>query len=113
MHSILAKAQQEAGLESLTTNDITALTPDDTLLIKKIASLQSMLVTISGNHQTHLLTYYILELATLFHRYYSKNRVIDLEAPAQSRRRLIIITLLKDTSETVLGLLGISKPSKM
>lgn len=111
--SILAKATQEVGLHTLTVQDIRNLTADDAALLKKIASLKSMLVTISKNHQTHLLTYYVIELANIFHRYYSKNRVIDLDNKAQSRGRLIIITLLKDTFATVFDLLGISKPEKM
>jgi arginyl-tRNA synthetase len=111
--SLLNKAQEEALLRDLVPIDIALLNQDDAFLIKKIAALKAMLVTIGKNHQTHLLTYYVIELAHVFHKYYSKNRVIDLSNPAQSRSRLIIITMLKDTFETVLTLLGISRPQKM
>jgi len=112
-NSILKKAEHEAPFSAISDADATHLGPHEALLIKKIVSLKSLLKDISSNHQTHLLTYYILELADTFHSYYAKHRVIDLDNPQQSRGRLLLIILLKNTFELCLKLLGISRPEKM
>jgi len=111
--SILQKAQEHQELHNIGLDDHTALETEEKFLLKKICSLKSMLETISKNHQTHLLTYYVLELAHAFHRYYSHNRVIDLNEIQQSRGRLLMILLLRNTFETTLKILGLSRPERM
>lgn len=110
--SILAKAQEHKELENIKTKDINPQ-KEDLLLIKKIASLKAVLESIDRNHQTHLLTYYIIELADMFHRYYSTHRIIDMENIEQSRSRLALITLLRNTFGLALTLLGVSRPERM
>ena len=85
----------------------------ESLLIKKIASLKHILEVIAATHQTHHLTYYTTELADIFHRYYAQNRVIEMTNIPQSRARLLMIQLLRETFATTFDLLGISKPTKM
>lgn len=111
--SILQKAQEEIKLRDINDSDGLNIGPHEFFLIKKIVALKQLLETISTNYQTHLLTYYLFELATIFHRYYSKNRVIDQTAIDQSRGRLLVTLLLRDTFELCLRLLGISCPEKM
>jgi len=82
-------------------------------LIKKIIQLKTLLTTIEKNHQTHLLTYYSIELAQAFHNYYSHVRVIDPSNKNTMQHRLMLITLVRDTLGLVLKLLGLSQPSKM
>lgn len=112
-NSILEKASHEQALSTIKESDIEYIDKEETLLIKKIVSLKELLENISKNHQTHLLTYYVLELATLFHKYYTQNRVIDNDNIEKSRGRLYIIKMLHDTLHTCLMLLGISQPEKM
>lgn len=111
--SIVNKANQEEGLGKITEADAAYLGAEEALLLKKIVSLKHLLETIGSNHQTHLLTYYSIELADAFHRYYSKHRVVDLTEPKRSRGRLLLLETLKTTFGTVLDILGISKPEKM
>jgi arginyl-tRNA synthetase len=111
--SILAKAAQEKALQTITHEDIAHIGHAEAMLLKKIVSLKTLLADIANHTQTHLLTYFAIELATVFHRYYSKNRVIDLENPAISRARLLLIGQLQDTFAMVLDLIGISKPERM
>ncbi len=113
INSILEKAQEVPELNNISKEDVKHTTASEHLLIKKIISLKQLLHSISTNNQTHLLTYYALELAHLFHKYYSHNRVIDAQNVQQSRGRLAAILLLKQTFATTLDLLGISKPEKM
>lgn len=112
-NSILQKAAQEKDLQNIGVADNINLGREEALIIKKIASLKDLLESVSENYQTHLLTYYVLELATLFHKYYAQNRVIDLEHIEKSRARLYLIKMVSDTLQTCLTLLGISCPEKM
>ena len=111
--SILKKANEHPELEDVTKNDAEGLTEHERLLLKKIVALKGLLLTISKGYQTHLLTYYALELAQLFHSYYSKNKVLDLKNVKTSRARLLVLQQLAMTLGLVLDLLGISKPEKM
>lgn len=113
INSILEKAAQEATLRDITMTDAENLGHEEQFLIKKMVSLKQLLENISSNYQTHMLTYYVIELANAFHSYYSKNRVIDPENITRSRARLLLITQLKNTLALALSLLGISKPERM
>lgn len=111
--SILQKAFENPEFQNLTNEDIQALTPAEYLLLKKIVSLKNTLEAIANNYQTHVLTYYVLELAHSFHKYYAEHRVIDVSNIAQSRARLLIIQMLRMTFETCFSILEINKPEKM
>ncbi len=111
--SILEKAEAEKELRTISPDDAKQVGPAESLLLKKIASLKHTLEIIGTSHQTHHLTYYTTELADIFHRYYAHNRVIDMSSVAQSRARLALILLLRETFAMSFDLLGISKPAKM
>jgi len=111
--AILDKAKLEKELDNISLKDISNIGPEEYYLIKKIVSLKTLLETISKGYQTHLLSYYLIELATIFHRYYYNNRIIEMQNIQKSRARLLMTIVLKDTFETCLNLLGISAPEKM
>ncbi len=111
--SILANAEKELKFKKITQADLKNISDADTFLIKKVASLNDILEVIQNTHQTHLLAYYTHELAQFFNRYYSKNRVIDLEKIDQSRARLALIQIIRNTLAVCLDLLGLSKPERM
>jgi arginyl-tRNA synthetase len=111
--SIIGKAAQDERLRDINAVDAQFIGEQESFLLKKMIFLEQLLHDISINHQTHLLTYYVLELAQLFHRYYSHVRVIDLDDINKTRGRLLVVTLVRTTIATVLELLGISRPDKM
>ena len=78
-----------------------------------MAALKQLLATIITNYQTHLLTYYVIELAHAFHSYYGNNRVIDVNNTEQSRARLLLVMQLNSVLALCLKLMGISRPEKM
>ena len=86
---------------------------EEKALLKKIASLQDILFAIAGSYQTHMLSYYALELAQMLHGYYTRNKVIDLKAAEQSKNRLFMVFMVHRTLDLTLDLLGLSKPEKM
>ncbi len=112
-NSILHKAFQETMFQEVSADDIQSLNDDERILIKKIISLKELLQSISNNYQTHVLTYYVFELAHAFHHYYAGNRVINSENIVQSRSRLAIVMILKNTFELCLELLGVNAPEHM
>ena len=107
------KSTQEKELQNISVADAAHLELAENLLLKKIASLKHTLEVIASTQQTHHLTYYTHELADIFHRYYAQNRVIESSNIVQSRARLLMIQLLRETFATSFDLLGISKPLKM
>ncbi|MCK5632318.1 arginine--tRNA ligase, partial [bacterium] len=111
--SILQKASLIDAFANITTQDTAPIGQQEEFLIKKIVALKQVLSTISTTYNTHQLTYYLIELANVFHSYYSKNRVIDEENIEKSRARLLLLTQLRIVFELSLDLLGISKPQKM
>lgn len=111
--SILGKAGEIDAFKDISAQDAQYLGANEQFLLTKIVSLKNMLDTISTNYQTHLLTYYVLELSQAFHGYYAKNRVIEIDSVTQSRGRLFLVQLIRNTLDTALQLLEISRPEKM
>ncbi|MFH1462001.1 MAG: arginine--tRNA ligase [bacterium] len=82
-------------------------------IIKKIISLQDVLSIIESSYQTHLLSYYMFELANFFHAYYANNRIVDSENIELSKMRLFILSLVRSTLGLGLSLLEISRLDRM
>lgn len=111
--SILQKAYLDPQLQKINADDSALISASENLILKKIASLKYLLETIARSYQTHLLTYYAIELAQTFHSYYAGNRVIDPNNLAQSRGRLLIVEEVNRTLKFCFELLGISAPERM
>lgn len=113
--SLLAKAQQELGISrpEMNSNSMGCLDIDEISVLKKVASLHTLLNGIASNHQTHLLAYYSVELARTFHSYYARNRIVDADHATQTAMRLGITVIMRDTLALCLRLLGLSLPEKM
>ncbi|MBD3273628.1 arginine--tRNA ligase, partial [Candidatus Dependentiae bacterium] len=101
----LTKDQIDSILESLNK--------DEFELIKKMVSLQDILLVIENNYQTHLLSYYMIELANSFHTYYANNRIVDIDNINLSKARLFVLSLLRLILGLGLDLLEIDKPESM
>ena len=125
-NSLLAKAAQEDQLKDFVTalqteqidkemikDATTAIAKPEIVVLKKMYSLATLLKTIASNYQTHLLSYYTLELARVFHSYYAGNKIIDTTTIQTSKSRLLVTKLIQQTLELCLDLLGLSKPEKM
>jgi arginyl-tRNA synthetase len=83
------------------------------LLIKKMCSLKPLIANIAHHHQIHLLAHYTYELAGLFHQFYNQERVLDVNAPAQSAYRLFLVESVRNSLQTALFLMGIVPMQKM
>ncbi len=103
----------ERGL-SYEDGDVALLTHSAELtLIRKMLLLPELVETIAENHEPHHLPHYALDLATAFHDFYEKCRVLDEAEPELSRARLRLIAAAKQVLAAALGLMGMSAPDKM
>jgi arginyl-tRNA synthetase len=87
-------------------------TPEELKLIKLLTALPETVDDSTLNFEPHRLTYYLTELASCFHSFYNKNRVVSEDAPLTEAR----LYLLKRTAQTLknaLTILGISAPERM
>jgi len=82
-------------------------------LLRKMLLLPELVETIAQNHEPHHLPHYALELATAFHDFYEKCRVLDEDAPDMTRARLRLIAAAKIVLASALDLMGMSAPQKM
>jgi arginyl-tRNA synthetase len=112
-NSIFAKADEIPALRNITIADSATMDNEDRILVRKIMDLKQIINGISTSMQTHLLSYYAIELAQLFHTYYGKNKIVDAENVTTSRGRLFTVQLTHEALKRVLTLLGLSLPEKM
>lgn len=110
---ILRKASEYPELQNLCLDDAMYVGQAEYQIIKKIIYLKDLLQNIARTQQTHQLTYYALELARMFHSYYSSSKVLDMENINQSRMRLLLLKQLEQALGLVLELLGLEQPEKM
>ena len=85
---------------------------DDIDLIKHLALFEEIVDRSAAAMEPHRVTYYLTELAGIFHPYYNKNRIVTDDAGLTAARLL----LCKATAQVIangLTLLGISAPDKM
>ncbi|OGB83856.1 arginine--tRNA ligase [candidate division TM6 bacterium RIFCSPHIGHO2_12_FULL_32_22] len=109
--SILEKTSQEGF--KIDYKYAEYLQDDEKSLLKNISKLQDILNTIERSHQTHLLANYVIELATNFHSFYNKNRIIGLDDHNLAMARLLIVDQINRCLKFCFKLLGISAPEKM
>ena len=62
--------------------------------------------------EPHRITYYLMNLAAAFHRYYNKHRVL-VDEPLLRCGRLKLVLAVQKVIRNGLTLLGVSAPSKM
>ncbi|MDD2850510.1 MAG: arginine--tRNA ligase [Desulfuromonadaceae bacterium] len=94
-------------------SDISCLsTPEDLQLIKFLAALPDTIDDCAVHFEPHRLTYYLSELASCFHSFYNKNRVIS-EDDRLTAARLYLLKRTAQTLKNALSILGISAPERM
>ena len=85
---------------------------EEIALIRKMSEFPSLIEEIASTSEPHRLTYYLIELAGNFHRYYNKHRVIS-DDRALSEARLCLSLGVKILIKNGLNLLGLSAPEIM
>jgi arginyl-tRNA synthetase len=108
---ILAHASERVPNHS--DGDVSLLTQESELaLIRKMLRLPELVESIALSLEPHQLPYYAVELATTFHDFYEKCRVVSDDA-ALSKARLKLVAAAKQALARTLGLMGMSAPERM
>lgn len=81
-------------------------------LIKLLGQFPEVVEGSALNFEPHRITYFLQELAGLFHSFYNKHRVIG-EDPELSAARLLLLKCTAQTLKNGLLLLGVSAPERM
>lgn len=113
--SILKKARkQKFSLKTFNVRNLKKLNKEEELtIIKKLLALPSLLISVADSFEPHRLSGYVQELAGMFHKYYSKYKIINENKIELSQSRLYLITAVKNVISISLNLMGISVPKKM
>ena len=112
--SIVRKAQ-ERGISEIVWNDaaISGLNEPEEIQLIKIMARYPEIVRCSAEYmEPHRITYYLMNLASAFHAYYNKHRVLTDEAEL-TIGRLYLVLAIKKIIRNGLSLLGVSAPEKM
>ncbi len=86
--------------------------PDEKNLLKMMARYPEMLEGAARTLEVHRITFYLNELAGIFHGYYNKNKVVSEEA-SLSAARLVLVDAVRIVLSNALAILGVSAPEKM
>lgn len=112
--SILKKALEQ-GVE-IKEPDIQAFnrlsTTEERDVISHLAGLTSEIVTAAKQYDPAKITHYVVELATLFHKFYNAQRVM-IEDEELMQARLYLCKAVKNTIKNILTMLKIDAPESM
>lgn len=112
--SILKKAESEGiALRTPADDELNFLTSEEEKeLIRHLSSLTDEIIAAARAYDPAKITHFVIELATLFHKFYNAQRVmVDDEGLMQAR--LYLCLAVKDTIKNILTMLKISAPEAM
>ena len=85
---------------------------DEVALIKQLAMFEEVVEKAALTFAPHLVAFYLMELAGMFHPYYNRNRVVTDDI-ALTKTRLLLCRATATVVANGLKLLGVSAPIKM
>ena len=85
---------------------------EEKVLIKHLGAFGEVIERAARDMEPHRVTFYLTELAGLFHPYYNRNRVVTDDAELTAAR-LLLCRAVKTVAANGLRLLGVSAPEKM
>jgi len=86
--------------------------PAELALIRRMLLLPEVVEGVACTLEPHHLPHYALELATAFHDFYEKCRVVSDDLPL-SKARLKLVAACRNALARTLGLMGVSAPERM
>lgn len=112
--SIIKKAKEQ-GVELRTPTDGELLllnSAEEKELIRHLSALTSEIVSSAKAYDPAKITHYVIELATLFHKFYNAQRVM-VDDRGLMQARLYLCCAVKDTIRNILTMLKITAPEVM
>lgn len=113
--SIIKKAQEQ-GVELKTPGDdeLALLnSKEEKDLIRHLSLLTDEIVSAAKSYDPAKITHYVIELATLFHKFYNAQRVMLDDNEGLVQARLFLCKAVKDTIYNILTMLKITAPEVM
>lgn len=112
--SILAKSKEQGIAEKSASDCKLELlsSPEEVALMRHIASLPSEIIEVSKQYETARMTRYVIELANLFHKFYTFQKVMT-EDKDLTDARLVLCRSVKQTIANVLTMLKVDAPESM
>jgi arginyl-tRNA synthetase len=110
----LSSIFQKAGTMPKPEHDLLQLLKEEEelKLLRSMTKFPDLIEEVAENYHVHHLAQYTLDLASDFHRFYEKHRVIGEDASLQSAR-LLLSEAVRKVLAIALGLMGVSAPEKM
>ena len=112
--SIIKKAKEQ-GIDAcnVSQNVLNRLnTSEERELISFLAGLTDEIITSAKAYDPARITHYVIELATLFHKFYNAQRVVS-EDEELTQARLYLCTAVKNTIKNILVMLKVDVPESM
>ena len=112
--SILRKGEED-GFDKIFWDEKAMATlnePEEINLMKAMDRYPEILRSSAEFMEPHRLTFYLIDLASIFHAYYNKHRVLTND-PALSQGRLYLIKAVQKVIRNGLMLLGVAAPERM
>ncbi len=86
--------------------------PEEIRLIRHLGRFEEVIERSAREMEPHRVTFYLMELAGLFHPYYNRNRVVT-DDTGTTAARLLLLKAVGTVASNGLRLLGVSTPEKM
>ena len=113
--SSISRKSRERGLYELEWNETAVLMlqePEEINLIKAMIRYPEVVEDSAKYMEPHRITFYLMDLASSFHAYYNKHRVLS-DDPLLSKGRLCLVLAVQKVIRNGLSLLGVSAPDRM
>jgi len=88
-------------------------TADDIKILKKLDVFPEMVELAATQLSPHVISFYLTDLAGLFHHYYNKHPILNLDNKDLIQARLLLLEGIAQVIRTGLDLLGVTAPEKM
>jgi arginyl-tRNA synthetase len=108
-------AQKGLSVHGAAPADFTHLLkePEELKIAKKLLLYPMVFESAVLAEEPHRITYYLQELAGLFHPYYNRHRVVDEGNPALTGARLALVEAVRIALREGMEILGVSAPERM
>lgn len=112
--SIIKKAADEGiGVTTPSEEALNRLnSSEERDLISHLASLTDEIIGAAKSYDPARITHYVIELATLFHKFYNAHRVVS-DDKKLTEARLFLCTAVKNTIKNILVMLKVDVPESM
>ncbi len=117
-HARICSIFRQAGAAGIKMSEISSIDtsllkePEELALLRKIADFPEEIRLSAQTLAPHRIARYVLDLAGLFHSFYNRHRVINVEAGLQDAR-LLLMQVTGITIKNALSILGVGAPEYM